>query len=286
MGNYWLHDLPNHLRSRGIPVGTYPGWEVRSRSTGGLEKILAVGTHHDAVKAGTPSINRFRYAWDNAAARPIGNAWVLKNGTVMMGAAGATNTQGRSERDIPVSKGIIPKSRGNLYMISFEAENDGIGEVWTETQLEVYEAVCAATCELYDLNPIFDILHHWQYTSRKIDPYGPTENRNYGPNMWTTDFQKRVSKLLPNFPVESDEPVLVGYVRLKGTPAVYRQFSDGTKKWVKNQDELSVYAFIEGKTLDQMRASINDLPNAAWIQAAGVIVGPIPPGVDAWGVPK
>lgn len=196
MGNYWLHDLPQALKNRGLPVGYFPGWETRSRSTGGFEKILGVGTHHDAVPQGTSSINRQLYAWKNAASRPIGNLYVQKNGAIVMGCAGASNTQGRSERSFQMSKGVVPQSQGNLYMISFEAENDGVGEVWPEQQLESYELAVAVTCDLYGLNPLTDVLHHWQYTSRKIDPRGPTVGRSYGNGQWSHGFQQQVQSKL------------------------------------------------------------------------------------------
>lgn len=195
MGNYWLHDLPAALQNRGLEVEFQPNWETRSRSSGGLEEILGVGTHHDAFPAGFDFERRCAYAWYNAAARPIGNAFIRKNGVIRFGAAGATNTQGRSERDHVMSKGIIPQSKGNLYMISYEAENNGVGEIWPEEQLEAYELACAATCDLYDLNPVTDILHHWQYTTRKIDPFGPTVGRTYGPQKWTDGFQRAVSNI-------------------------------------------------------------------------------------------
>lgn len=68
-------------------------------------------------------------------------------------------------------------------------------------------------------------------------------------------------------------------VRMAGTPAVYQQHANGTKTWVPDTDVLAVLRFIDPA------ATITDLPNAAWIAAAGPIVGPIPPGVDGFGRP-
>lgn len=177
MGKVWLHDWPDAIRDYGVNVEFWPGWELASRWSGGLEAVLGVGIHHDAASIGASTLNRLRYAYNTAATRPIGNAALKKRGGIVIGAAGATNTQGISETGFWTSKGFIPKSQGNLYMISLEAENNGVGEVWDDKQLEDYEAVMAATCDCYALDPTTDIFSHHRYTSRKVDPRGPTPAR-------------------------------------------------------------------------------------------------------------
>ena len=39
MGAYWLHDVDEWFISAGIPFRLYPGWETRSRSSGGFDDI-------------------------------------------------------------------------------------------------------------------------------------------------------------------------------------------------------------------------------------------------------
>lgn len=80
---------------------------------------------------------------------------------------------------------------------------------------------------------------------------------------------------------EGDEAMLVGYVKHPNHPAVYRQWNNGTKTWITDGDEFGVHQFVTGST----PIKVNTMPNRAWMRATGVIVGPIPAGVDAWGVP-
>jgi hypothetical protein len=71
--------------------------------------------------------------------------------------------------------------------------------------------------------------------------------------------------------------VRIAYVRKAGTAHVYNQWSNGTKTWIPDGHVMGVLTFIDPS------AKVTDLPNDSWMRAAGPIVGPMPPGVDAWG---
>lgn len=186
MGAIWIHDLPSIVRRAGVEVRTWPGWEWRSRSSGGYDSILGVGIHHDAWPAGRSLEQRCRYAWEQAAGRPIGAMWAHTDGSFMIGAAGATNTQGRGG-PYRTSKGTIPKDAGNRHVISIEASNNGVGEVWPQVQQEAMLAVAAELCREFGLAP-GDVFGHFEWApGRKIDPFGPsffTAGRN---EMWNMD---------------------------------------------------------------------------------------------------
>lgn len=173
MGSIWLGSLPDVLREAGLDVSTWPGWETRSRSSGGYEKLLGVGVHHDAIKTGTPLDTRCRAAWDSTGNpdRPVGAIWLHTDGRVVVGAAGATNTQGKGG-PYPTSRGVIPLNDGNRYMLSIEASNNGVGEVWPPEQQAAYVTMCAALCTAYGLDPALDVIAHFEWTTRKIDPAG------------------------------------------------------------------------------------------------------------------
>lgn len=201
MGAVWLHDTPKFLRKYNVRFETYPGWEVRSRRSGGLERVLAVGTHHTASAA--PAANQMAWMWNNSGDRPIGNIFIARDGLVTLGAAGAANTQGRGG-PITTSKGTIPKDQGNMYCVAIEAANNGVGQEWPDAQMRAYVLVCAALCEQFGLNPLTDILSHWEYVlpsqpGRKIDPAGPTPSMpeiggTDGARRWNdAHFKKRVS---------------------------------------------------------------------------------------------
>lgn len=192
MGAVWFHSLPDVLRAAGLVVETHPGWEWRSRSTGGYNDIRAIGVHHDAIKTGTPLINRCSAAWDATwnPNRPVGAVWLHTDGVWRVGAAGATNTQGRGV-ELRTSKGVIPENQGNLYMLSIEASNNGVGEVWPEVQQKSYVAGVTALCKHLKLNPATDIFAHFESApGRKIDPAGPSRYAS-GTSSWNMDAFRR-----------------------------------------------------------------------------------------------
>ena len=184
MGTVWLGSLPQVLRDAGLAVSTWPGWETRSRSTGGYEDVRGIGVHHDAIGAGTSLEARCRSAWDATwnPNRPVGALWLHTDGRWMVGAAGATNTQGRGHA-LKMSRGWVPENRGNLYFLSIEASNNGVGEPWPTVQQDSYVRGCAALCEWLGLHSS-DVLAHFETApGRKIDPTGPSRFAQ-GRTMW------------------------------------------------------------------------------------------------------
>lgn len=199
MGAVWLASLPAVLESAGLQVTRWPGWELRSRSSGGYDAVWAIGVHHDAAPVGTSLETRCRYAWEQSSTRPIGALWLHTDGRVVVGAAGATNTQGRGG-PVTTSKGVIPLDAGNRYMLSIEASNNGSGEVWPEAQQEAYVLLCRTLCDWLDLNPEMDVIAHFEYTSRKIDPAGPSRYAA-GVNKWNMDAFRADVAYTPPVPI-------------------------------------------------------------------------------------
>lgn len=204
----WLHDTPKYFTKYGVRFNTYPGWELRSRSSGGFRAVMAIGTHHTA--SGAAPANQMTYMWNNAPDRPIGNIFIARDGLVTLGAAGATNTQGRGG-PVQTSKGTIPKDQGNLFFVSIEAANDGKGQEWPAAQMNSMIVVCAALCEQFKLDPMRDILSHWEWVlptfpNRKVDPTGPTPSMpdiggTSGNRRWNdAEFRRRVSLAIHKTP--------------------------------------------------------------------------------------
>lgn len=217
MGAVWLHDTPKFFRKHNVRFETYPGWETRSRRSGGFEQVRAVGTHHTA-SAAAPA-NQMAWMWSNSSDRPIGNIFIARDGLVTIGAAGAANTQGRGG-PITTSKGTIPKDQGNLYFVSIEAANNGVGQEWPDAQMRSYILVCAALCDQFGLDPLTDVVSHWEYVlptqpNRKIDPAGPTPSMPEiggvsGANRWNdVHFRKRVSDNLRSVSTQYSENTYV-----------------------------------------------------------------------------
>src|SRR5262245_45729294 len=131
MGSIWLPDLPEWIASAGIAVTTYPGWETRSRSSGGYDGIYAIGYHHDAGNPSQSPQSAWDWAWKNASDRPIGAMYLDRTCRVCVGAAGATNTMGKGG-PIKCSRGTVPQDKGNQYMVAIEVGNSGTGEPWSK----------------------------------------------------------------------------------------------------------------------------------------------------------
>ena len=199
MGKYWIVSLASVLRAEGLSVLEMSGWMTRSRSSGGFEQILGLAWHHTG--SGGSEVNGETYGALNAADRPIGNAYLRRDGTYVVIAAGAANTQGRGG-PVPTSKGTVPLNDGNRYMIAIEAHNNGVGEPWPTPQLDAYIRGSYAICKAYGLNPSTDIYTHAGYCQpscpgRKIDPAGPTPaypglGGTSGAAMWSQSEARRL----------------------------------------------------------------------------------------------
>lgn len=173
----WLLDLPDCCRAAGLTVKLFDGWETRSRSSGGYDDVLGVGYHHDASSSTSNDNNTDAYGWLNAQDKPIGAMRLHRDGVLVIGAAGATNTMGKGG-PCPCSKGTVPLDRGNQNLIAIEAANNGVGETWPKVQVDAYVALVGGLCKWYGLDPNRDIFGHFDYVafscpSRKIDPAGP-----------------------------------------------------------------------------------------------------------------
>ena len=181
MGAYWLHDLPEVVGDAGLDVQLWPGWEARSRGSGGYDQVWAVFCHHTASQ--TSKQNDCSYMWDSSSGdQPIGAIYLDRSGLVVIGAAGATNCQGAGG-PLVTSHGTIPVDKGNAYGIAIEAANNGIGEAWPVAQTDAYTLLVAALADAYDLDAQRDCASHFEWTTRKIDPAGPSPWAT-GANSW------------------------------------------------------------------------------------------------------
>lgn len=173
MGAHWLHDIGVALE--GLAPTYYDGWETRSRSSGGFDEILGICIHHTA--SDTNPINDMQYMWDSSPDRPVGNIYLSRDGDITVGAAGASNTQGKGG-PLETTGGLIPLDAGNKFMIAIEAANNGIGEPWTKPQTDRYVQLVRQLCTHYDLS-VDDVFSHFGYVEpscpgRKLDPAGPS----------------------------------------------------------------------------------------------------------------
>jgi hypothetical protein len=200
MGIYWLHDLPEVLAS--VPdVEFYDGWQSRARSSGGYDAVLGVCIHHTASNASPES--DMNYMWNSSGGdQPIGAIYLGRDGRIVVGCAGATNTQGKGG-PLSLSRGLVPLDKGNQNMIAIEAANTGVGEPWPIDQQDRYVDLVRALCNGYGFDPAVDVHSHNSYCEpscpgRKIDPAGPSR---FGQGTWDIDlFRLEVLEAAPTPP--------------------------------------------------------------------------------------
>lgn len=174
MGAFWLRDLETVIRPGcPFPVLTVPGWETRSRSTGGYDSVNGIVVHHDAAgpsSDGWPSVN---YQCFSDPDRPNAALYTSRKGEVFIMAAGACNTQGKGGPMLGV-----PQDQGNQRLIGIEQGNNGVGETYTTAQQNAIEWLIERLLATYGKRFGWGagnvISHHEWAPTRKCDPGGPS----------------------------------------------------------------------------------------------------------------
>lgn len=194
MGKFWLHDINDILR-KGIGKGIVdvieiPGWELRSRPTGGFDSINGMLKHHTASPES--------WDWDRDldylvhtnpfAPSPIANIYHGRSGKIAIIAAGASNHGGKGGAYKPGGPTYVAVDKANTTLIGNEMGNAGTGEQWTWQQIEASITVDALICLAEKWGP-GNVFAHKEYCGpgtttpgRKIDPFGPWEN--HPNNFW------------------------------------------------------------------------------------------------------
>lgn len=82
-------------------------------------------------------------------------------------------------------------------------------------------------------------------------------------------------------PTTPEQEGTMKLIRFSSSPAVYAQHLGGYKTWIPDPATLNVYRFLTKRDVEVIDAKYPE-----WMRASGPIVGPVPGGVDGWGVPK
>ncbi len=168
MGAIYLTEMANVLRAAGLTVVEEPDWQFRSRSSGGFDfNPLAVFWHHTA--SNTSAQNDVAYMTYNSDVAPIANIYPADDGRVYVMAGGATNTNGKGNSK-SFSRGTVPADQANSHVVGMEIGNSGVGENYTQAQLDA-AFIASNAINAWLGNQPDDVMTHQDYApDRKIDP--------------------------------------------------------------------------------------------------------------------
>jgi hypothetical protein len=287
--------LASELRAGGCSVHEYDGWQTRARSSGGFAsgRPIAVFWHHTASQ--TSPGNDANYMCHGSDNRPVANVLVARDGVVWVLAAGCTNTNGKG-KSMAFSRGTVAADSANSYVFGMEIANSGVGESYPAAQIDAAFKVSNIVNRRMG-NLAGDVCTHQHYApDRKIDPamggyyvggsWHPRECTNSGTwdvNDLRSECQRRMGGAPP--PSGDDEFMLSvwGYSGNDTNGAIYAVSSAGHKYWLTDQqmvDSMVAYCAVNG-----WNTEISGTPDRGLFRAFGPVIGPVPEGSDAWGLP-
>jgi len=241
VGTRWLDSLATVCRAAGLVVHEVDGWPRRARGSGGYDpgRPTHVMVHHTASNPGSDPDGDVAYITSGADSSPISNLYLSRSGEVWVIAGGATNTNGSGSAPWP---GGCPDDQMNTHAIGIEAANNGVGEPWPMAQQAAYVALCGALCAAYDI-PADLVRAHFEWTSRKIDPAGPSTwaqgSASWDMPLYRDDVADQLEPLPEPPPIEEDdEMAFIVINKDTGQPALV--YGDGRLTGLAGED-LAAY---------------------------------------------
>lgn len=180
--------LPDVLRDAGLVVRPSFGWETRgyefNRALFGL-----VGHHTASNRNAGNNPTLFACIHGRPDLRgPLSQLLLARDGSYDIIASGIANHGGAgSYPGWPLSV--------NNTCIAIEAENDGIGELWSARIMDSYAIGSAAILEYLNKNESGFISHFewaeniYHQKGRKLDPRGPWEQGGRGEDWWSGNIE-------------------------------------------------------------------------------------------------
>jgi len=266
------------IRDAGLALSLWDGWEWNTRSSGGFEQLLGIVVHHTASGSGTSFQNDWSYCAAGHQDAPVANLLLGRDGQVGLHSGGASNHAGKGGPWL-ASGGTVPLDSGNSRMIGIEAQNNGVGELWSAEMLGCYELLVAALCEAYGLLPATDVPAHFEWApSRKVDPWGgslATAGYPYtGPREWDMGgFTANVAALMAGEVPPQEDDMAMTIFTVEGAGAAFLGFTDTkglgqTVEWLDTQAKLDLY---RAQHCPELHIGLADCHNL-------YLLGPVPAG--------
>lgn len=299
MSGTYLTWLADELRAAGLKVVEYDGWKTRARSSGGFAsgRPVCVMWHHTASNT-TPQ-NDASYMCNGSSSKPIANVLIARDGTVWVLAAGATNTNGKG-KSRTFSRGTVPADSMNTWGFGMEIANTGVGEPYPKAQIDAAFVVSNTVNRKMGNKPT-DVCTHQDYApDRKIDPATTSalggcgwQPRSVNSNgSWNCDDLKSECGQraappptpTPKPPPKDDDMVTCnGLWQLKGRTEIFATYPGGYKVWMSSPKVLDAKKGL--MTLDGVDTTIKVQDDPNMFAAFGPVIGPIPKGLNEFGVP-
>lgn len=250
-----IEALAAEYRKVGLEVVILPGAHRRAArmyaSVGFRYGVWGSDKHHTAQGLSWTDQQSIDYMTFHAPFPVMCNVFPSKDvpGRIYICAAGATYTAGAHP-----AWGPLPADKGNERLWSWECPNNGVGERWPDhlvnTMLlgSAVEANFFARTEGWETEfADWRMPGHWELTTRKIDPWGPSLITNFLNIKWPMgEFRRRVRDIarLLRTPPPVQPPTPPAYTHLKDrilmttfgplttSPTVLRDTrNDGTTKF-------------------------------------------------------
>ena len=180
------------LEQSGVTFRVNQNWKTARASSFGFDPspggTTGVIIHHTASSAngGNMPSENIVVNGRTGLRGPLSQFLLGRNGTVLLVSQNRCNHAGKGNGTVLENcrNDVVPPDFGQgAYNAKFkgsfgggngefwgiEVENNGIGESYKKVQIEALVKLLAALCEWQDWNPLTRIIHHREWTRRKID---------------------------------------------------------------------------------------------------------------------
>jgi hypothetical protein len=291
----YLTEMSAWLRNAGLNVIEYDGWQNRARGSGGYSDYpLCVMWHHTASPPSWDGQKDADYCAVGDEDAPVSNLYIDRSGVVWILAAGATNTNGKG-KSISFSRGTVPSDCMNTHAVGVEMGNDGLGERWPIAQINS-AFVVSNTLNAHMGNQPDDISTHQFYApDRKIDPAttnveGPwqpescTSSGSWSRGSVQAECRARAGQMPPPPQEDDEEMIFDGLWKRDNDETIFAIYKNGTKVWITDEGHLNGMKNLQAiNHAPAQSIEVQTMTDPGLFAAFGVVVGPVPPGLDAWG---
>ena len=184
-----IHDV---LEASGVHFRAHPEWRTAKASRFSFNPepggTIGVIIHHTASSknGGSMPSENIVVNGRTGLAGPLSQFLLGRDGTVLLTSQNRCNHAGKGNKkvlDNCINEVMPPDfgegaynsqlkgnfSNGNGLFWGIEVENNGIGERYSDHQIDVLVKLLAGLTEWQNWNPLTRIIHHREWTARKID---------------------------------------------------------------------------------------------------------------------